>query len=118
MAKTDPRRLISGFHFRGKLPHLKHEGAVYFVTFRLADSSPQEVMEQLKPEHEKESYDHRIRNDAERARLCTYVINNPVKARLCARPEDWLWSSANPTAARFRPQVSTRLEAAVIGNQG
>jgi len=215
--KPDPRRLASGFHSRGKLPHLKHEGAVYFVTFRLADSLPREIVEKLKHEREviiqqalaakrpltwheelqvfawyserveafldagagkcwlrqpdlaelvaravnffveerydlhawvvmpnhvhavlwphpghtlsrilhswksytaseankrlqrggkhfwqKESYDHWIRDDAERARLCAYVTNNPVKARLCARPEDWPWSSANPKAAQFR----------------
>lgn len=41
-----------------------------------------------------ESFDHWIRNDQEHARCCRYVINNPVKARLCAAPEDWKWSSA------------------------
>jgi hypothetical protein len=35
-----PNPLAAGLHFRGKLPHLKKEGAVYFVTFRLADSLP------------------------------------------------------------------------------
>lgn len=35
---ADP--LIAGLHFRGKLPHLKKEGAAYFVTFRLNDSLP------------------------------------------------------------------------------
>ena len=41
-----------------------------------------------------ESYDHWIRDDLERDRCCRYVINNPVKARLCRSPEDWRWSSA------------------------
>lgn len=41
-----------------------------------------------------EPYDHWIRNDEEHARCCRYVLNNPVKARLCAAPEDWKWSSA------------------------
>lgn len=41
-----------------------------------------------------ESYDHWIRNDDEQARCCRYTVNNPVKARLCAAPEDWRWSSA------------------------
>src|ERR1700736_3964419 len=26
-------------------------------------------------------------------RLCRYVLLNPVRAGLCARPEDWRWSS-------------------------
>lgn len=207
----DPRRLVSGFHSRGHLPNLKRAGSVYFVTFRLADSLPSEIIKQLKHEREallqqalaakrpltwqeeqqlfawysdrvesfldagsgecwlrqpelarlvadaikffdgdrydlhawvvmpnhahvvvwprpghtlsailhswksftatkankllqrvgkhfwqKESYNHSIRDDAERARLCAYVANNPVKARLCEQPEDWPWSSANP----------------------
>ena len=41
-----------------------------------------------------EPYDHWIRNDEEHARCCRYVRNNPVKAGLCAAPEDWQWSSA------------------------
>jgi REP element-mobilizing transposase RayT len=215
--EPDPHRLVSGFHSRGKLPHLKHEGAAYFVTFRLADSLPRAVVEKLKHEREailqqalaatrpltwheeqqlfawyservevfldagsgecwlrrteiadlvaralnyfvgerydlrawvvmpnhvhavvwpwpgqtlsailhswksftssaanrllqrtgehfwqKESYNHWIRDDAERARLCAYVVDNPVKARLCPRHEDWVWSSAHPEAERFR----------------
>jgi REP element-mobilizing transposase RayT len=209
--------LVSGFHFRGRLPHLKREGAVYFVTFRLVDSLPREALEKLKREREaivqnalaakrpltwqeeqqlfvwyserveafldsgngecwlkrpgiaelvaralnffdgerydlrawvimpnhvhavvwprpnhalseilhswksftakqankllqrtdphfwqKESYDHWIRDDDERERLCSYITNNPVKAGLCKEPKDWLWSSANPEAGRFK----------------
>jgi putative transposase len=41
-----------------------------------------------------EPYDHWIRNDEEHARCCRYVRFNPVKAGLCAVPEDWKWSSA------------------------
>jgi len=41
-----------------------------------------------------ESYDHWIRNDIERDRCCRYVLNNPVKARLCRAPDEWPWSSA------------------------
>ena len=41
-----------------------------------------------------EVFDHWIRNDVEHARCCRYVVNNPVKARLCPTPEDWRWSSA------------------------
>jgi len=42
--------LISGFHARGALPHLKQEGACYFVTFRLTGTLPKEVLRQLKAE--------------------------------------------------------------------
>ena len=207
---TPPNPLVSGLHFRGKLPHLKREGAVYFVTYRLNDSLPAHEVARLKHErrmileqaraaksplawHEEqsllawycdkvealldaghgacwfskpevaevvagaleffhgqryelrawvvmpnhvhaivwpmsghtlsdilhswksftskaagkllnrvgetfwqtESFDHWIRDDAEHARLVTYVKNNPVKAGLCKRPEDWKWSSAH-----------------------
>ena len=36
--------LRSGVHSRGYLPHVKREGAEYFVTFRLADSLPKKVL--------------------------------------------------------------------------
>jgi len=45
-----PNPLISGLHFRGNLPHLKKEGAAYFVTFRLADSLPAHEVARLKHE--------------------------------------------------------------------
>jgi len=216
--ESRPSHLVSGFHSRGKLPHLKREGSAYFVTFRLGDSLPHEVIENLKHErnvlleqalagrrpltwHEQqqlflwysdrveayldagtgacwlkrpiianlvagalsffdgerydllawvvmpnhvhavvlpwpeqvlsdilhswksytaneankildqvgeifwqsESYNHWIRDDDERARLCRYITLNPVKARLCERPEDWMWSSAHPESAKFLP---------------
>ncbi len=30
---------------------------------------------------------------------CAYVLANPVRAGLCARPDDWKWSAARPRAA-------------------
>src|SRR5580765_5193816 len=36
--------LRSGIHDRGYLPHVKREGASYFVTFRLDDSLPKEKL--------------------------------------------------------------------------
>ena len=41
-----------------------------------------------------ESYDHCCRDDEDRARCCAYTCMNPLNARLCARPQDWPWSSA------------------------
>jgi REP element-mobilizing transposase RayT len=209
-------RLRSGIHNRGYLPHVKREGASYFVTFRLADSLPEEVLlrflgekaerlrllEALKsegsakaqarkpeetveeierdyrrkveryldqgagachlcrpdiaaivrdalwyfhlkqyilddwvimPNHvhlvlwpmpnftlseilkgrkqftatqanrilgrigetfwQAESFDHWIRDDTEKARIRRYIRGNPVKAGLCATPEEWRWGS-------------------------
>jgi REP element-mobilizing transposase RayT len=47
-----PNALVAGLHFRGKLPHLKKEGAAYFVTFRLADSLPAHEIARLKHERQ------------------------------------------------------------------
>ena len=41
-----------------------------------------------------ESFDHWIRDDAEKSRIRRYIWANPVKAGLCPRPEAWRWSSA------------------------
>jgi REP element-mobilizing transposase RayT len=198
-------KLRSGIHSRGYLPHVKREGASYFVTIRLGDSLPQEVLLRFKQEqaerlrklttsdtdgreeanHElhrqieryldrsvgechlrradiaamaadalryfhgkqyllddwvvmpnhihlilwpisnftlseimrsrkrhmarqanvllgrtgqrfwqPEPFDHWIRNDKEKERIRRYIRNNPVKAGLCARPEEWQWGSA------------------------
>ncbi len=197
--------LRTGVHSRGYLPHVKREGASYFVTFRLGDSLPESVLLQFKreqaeqlrqldaikpalreeidreyqrkieryldrgagacflkqpeiativvealehfdgerylldewvvmpnhvhliiwpmPNHtlseilrsrkrqtsrqanlllgrtnnifwQQESYDHWIRDDEEKERICRYIRYNPVKAGLCRNPEDWPWSSA------------------------
>lgn len=45
------RQLRSGVHSRGYLPHVKREGASYFVTFRLTDSLPKEVLLRFEREH-------------------------------------------------------------------
>jgi REP element-mobilizing transposase RayT len=42
-----PHTLLTGIHTRGYLPHVKREGASYFVTFRLADSLPHEVLVEM-----------------------------------------------------------------------
>ena len=42
-----------------------------------------------------ESFDHWVRNPAEREKIRLYIERNPVVAGLVARPEDWPWSSAS-----------------------
>lgn len=210
-----PNPLRTGIHSRGYLPHVKREGASYFVTFRLADSLPKEVLLRFEREHaealrrlpakaaseqadeihrelrrkieryldqgagechlrqpeiadmaaaalrhfhgghyllddwvvmpnhvhailwpmpnftlseilksrkrhtarqanlilgrtgktfwQRESYDHWIRNDNEKARIRRYIRMNPVNAHLCEAPEDWKWSSASP---RWKTEVT------------
>ena len=42
-----------------------------------------------------ESFDRFIRNEEHYNRIIEYIHNNPPKAQLCARPEDWPRSSAS-----------------------
>ncbi len=43
---------------------------------------------------QKEYFDRFIRNARHFAKVVAYIENNPVKARLCEKPEDWPFSSA------------------------
>ena len=39
-------------------------------------------------------FDRYVRDEKHFASAIAYIENNPVKARLCKKPEDWLFSSA------------------------
>jgi putative transposase len=52
-----------------------------------------------------ESYDHWVRDTPEAERIRAYIENNPAKAGLVARPDDYPWSSA-------RGRVETNLDSA------
>ena len=41
-----------------------------------------------------ETFDHWVRDDAEAQRIIEYIENNPVKAGLAEKPEEWPFSSA------------------------
>jgi REP element-mobilizing transposase RayT len=43
---------------------------------------------------QKEGFDRYVRNEVHYYNAAAYIENNPVKAGLCKRPEDWPWSSA------------------------
>jgi len=43
---------------------------------------------------QKEQFDRYIRNEQHYENAVKYIEQNPVKAGLCVRPEDWRWSSA------------------------
>jgi REP element-mobilizing transposase RayT len=47
---------------------------------------------------QRESYDHWVRDEKEWRRISAYIENNPVKAGLVSRAEDYLWSSAHVTS--------------------
>ncbi|MGH7490794.1 MAG: transposase [bacterium] len=54
--------LLTGYHSRGYLPHLKAEGATYWVTFRLADSLPQHVLRKI--EEERKEFTRQLRKSS------------------------------------------------------
>jgi putative transposase len=43
---------------------------------------------------QRESYDHWVRDSGELERIVAYIEDNPVKAGLVVRAEDYRWSSA------------------------
>ena len=47
------------------------------------------------PFWQRESYDHWVRSEEEWQRIVRYIENNPIKAGLVARPQDYRWSSAH-----------------------
>ena len=67
------------------------------------------------PFWQRESYDHWVRDEAERRRIISYIENNPVKAGLVNSPRKYPWSSAavreNGAAAR-KTSVEKSLDAA------
>jgi putative DNA methylase len=48
-------------------------------------------------------FDRYIRNARHYASALAYIENNPVKVGLCARPEEWRWSSALFRSAGWQP---------------
>jgi REP element-mobilizing transposase RayT len=52
-----------------------------------------------------ESFDHRVRDEAELGRIVRYVEQNPVNAGLIARPSAWPWSSARLAGESACPTI-------------
>jgi REP element-mobilizing transposase RayT len=53
------------------------------------------LLERTGPFWQSESYDHWIRDEPEFKSVRRYIENNPVRAGLVAKPQDYRWSSAN-----------------------
>ena len=47
-----------------------------------------------------ESFDHWMRDTAEFQRIRDYVVQNPVRARLVSKPEEWPWSGLRLESAQ------------------
>ena len=52
------------------------------------------VLERTGKFWERDPFDRYIRNEKHYRNAIAYIENNPVKAGLCGKPEDWRWSSA------------------------
>jgi putative transposase len=52
-----------------------------------------------------ESFDHRVRDEAELDRIVHYVEYNPVSAGLAANPRKWHWSSAGLAGESACPTI-------------
>jgi REP element-mobilizing transposase RayT len=64
------------------------------------------------PFWQRESYDHWVRDENERKTIASYIENNPVKAGLVARPEDYRWSSAGLCQVRQSPGLRKAITSA------
>ena len=64
------------------------------------------------PFWQQESYDHWVRSEIEWNRIAGYIEDNPVKAGLVARAEDYPWSSAHK---QWREGVDRGVDAAREG---
>jgi REP-associated tyrosine transposase len=53
-----------------------------------------ELLQRTGPFWQQESFDHCVRDEQELERIFDYIEQNPVKAGLCERPEEWAFSSA------------------------
>ncbi len=54
------------------------------------------ILDRQGPFWQHENYDHVVRNQEELVRIIKYIVNNPVKAKLCKTSEDWKWNYYNP----------------------
>lgn len=78
-----------------RLPHWTSDGAVYHVTFRLADSLPKHVLEQF--EEERDSLSRRPDLSAEERKRLDYLVSDEVEAYLDTGKGECLMS--NPEIA-------------------
>ncbi len=53
------------------------------------------LLGRIGPFWQDESYDHVIRDAEDLARIIEYVLDNPVKAGLVDKRNDWEWSFSN-----------------------
>ena len=80
--EAPPNPLRSGIHHRGYLPHVKREGASYFVTFRLADSLPQDVLLKFRTEYAAAMDSLDIRSNGQQAEQAQRELRRKIERHL------------------------------------
>ena len=78
----DPHMPVTKWN--GNLPHMEQMGKIHFVTFRLADSLPQSVIQQYQWQKEQFERTHPRPWDAKTAHLYGELVSNPVERFLDA----------------------------------
>jgi hypothetical protein len=85
--------------YRRNLPHISTSRPTFFLTFRLAGSLPQSLVEQWKQEREwlehlrQSNPFHYTMSGMLRSGIASWlVLNNPVKAGYVADWRDWKWN--------------------------
>ena len=72
------------------------DATIALITKHLKGSTAREANKMLKrtgqPFWQDESYDHWSRDPTEFFRIVRYIENNPVKAGLVNKPDEWRWS--------------------------
>src|SRR5438132_583497 len=77
---------------KNRLPHWQQEGAVYFITFRLADAVPMRLLKRSGSLWQRDYFDRLARDEKHFANCVRYIRRNPAKANLSAH-EFLLWES-------------------------
>jgi REP element-mobilizing transposase RayT len=99
----------SGVHSRGYLPHVKREGAEYFVTFRLSDSLPKEVLLRFESERAERL---RIFHDARRLGRATTDTEEIINRDFLRKAERYLDSGSGACHLR-RPEIAELVSGAL-----
>jgi REP element-mobilizing transposase RayT len=103
----------NGWHSRGYLPHLKREGAAYFVTFRLADSLPREVRDQMAERLRA----RRLADEVDVADAPDEAARRAAQREEFARMEAWLDAGAGSCVLR-EPEVAALMAGALRHFEG
>jgi REP element-mobilizing transposase RayT len=97
----DEKPTLPRTYYRANLPHIQPVGATFFVTFRLKDSMPAQVVKELREEYERTIKPFENKPVQEREML----IRNERK-RSFARFDDWLHKTTKGAHYLRQPEIA------------